>query len=220
MGRAPIILEPPGEHTASIIWMHGLGADGSDFLPIVPQFDLLPNHGIRFIFPHAPVRPISINGGMRMPGWYDVYALDFAAREDEPGIHDSAATINALIDQECARGLSTRRVVLAGFSQGGAMALHCGLRFPQRLGGVLALSTYLPLANTLSEEASAANADLPIFMAHGLADPIVALDLGRRSHDLLQASGHAVSWHEYPMPHSVCPAEVQDIAIWLGQTLA
>jgi phospholipase/carboxylesterase len=199
--------------------MHGLGADGSDFLPIVPELGLFPKHGVRFIFPHAPIRPITINGGVPMPGWYDIHGLDLATREDERGIRESAETITHLMDAECAKGLDAQRVLLAGFSQGGAMALHCGLRYPQRLAGIMALSTYLPLADTLKEEASAANAHLPIFMAHGFADPIVAYDLGQRSRDLLRSAGHSVSWHQYPMPHSVCPAEIADIADWLKTVL-
>ena len=205
----------------SVIWMHGLGADGHDFEPIVPEL-ALPRGPMRFIFPHAPHRPVTINGGMRMPAWYDILdpSLDPASRrEDAQGIRESQAQVEALVARELARGVPASRIVLAGFSQGGAIALHAGLRHAQRLAGIMALSTYLPLQSTLAAEASAANRDVPVFMAHGLADPVVVPLRATASRDLLRGAGYAVQWHEYPMPHAVCAEEIADIGAWLRAVL-
>ncbi len=206
---------------ASVIWMHGLGADGHDFEPIVPELSL-PASPVRFVFPHAPQRPVTINGGMRMPAWYDILdpSLDPASRrEDAQGIRESQAQVEALVARELARGVPASRIVLAGFSQGGAIALHAGLRHAQRLAGIMALSTYLPLQSTLAAEASAANRDVPVFMAHGLADPVVVPLRATASRDLLRGAGYAVQWHEYPMPHAVCAEEIADIGAWLRAVL-
>jgi phospholipase/carboxylesterase len=200
---------------ASIIWLHGLGADGHDFEPIVPELGLPRTLAVRFVFPHAPARPVTINGGMVMRAWYDVVAAGGDRREVEPGVRESARGIEALIDRERARGVADGAIVLAGFSQGGAMALHTGLRHPERLAGIMALSCFLPLADAVAGEASAANRDVPIFMAHGAHDPLIPLDRGRHARDLLAGIGYRIEWHEYPMPHSVCAEEVADIAAWL-----
>ncbi len=198
----------------AVIWLHGLGADGHDFEPIVPELKL--RFAVRFVFPHAPVRPVTINGGMAMRAWYDILGFDRSAREDDAGIRASATAVTELIDRELERGLRADRVVLAGFSQGGAIALHTALREPRALGGVIALSTYLPLAGTLAAERSAANERLPIFMAHGTSDNVLPLALGESSRRTLEAHGYAVDWHAYPMAHSVCLEEVSAIGAWLA----
>jgi phospholipase/carboxylesterase len=198
----------------SIIWLHGLGADGHDFEPIVPELRL--PFAARFVFPNAPVRPITVNGGMEMRGWYDILGFGLNVRQDSAGIRDSAAAVTRLVDREIARGMAPSRIVLAGFSQGGAVALHTALREPRALGGVLALSTYLPLGETLPAERSAANASTPIFMAHGSADPLLPLALAEGSRRALEALGYAVEFHVYGMPHSVCMEEIADIAEWLA----
>ncbi|HYS57967.1 MAG TPA: alpha/beta hydrolase [Burkholderiales bacterium] len=214
---AAIEIETGKNPTASIIWLHGLGADGNDFAPIVPELRL-PKTAIRFVFPHAPVRPVTINGGMRMRAWYDI--TDGAnRREDERGVRASQALIETLIDREKERGTKEERLVLAGFSQGGAIALHTGLRHPESLAGVIALSTYVPVGEKLSAEASTANRDVPIFMAHGTYDPVIPLDRAEQSRRLLESLGYPVKWHEYGMPHSVCPEELADIGAWLGKVL-
>jgi phospholipase/carboxylesterase len=200
---------------ACVIWLHGLGADGHDFAPIVPVLDLPEKPGVRFVFPHAPMQPVTINAGMVMRAWYDVYALDGVRREDEAGIRASQAQLEALVAREAARGIPAARLVLAGFSQGGAIALQTALRHPQRLAGIMALSTYLPLAATLAAEASPANRDVPIFMAHGTHDPMIPLHRAARSRDLLSGAGYRVEWREYPMPHAVCDEEIRDISAWL-----
>ncbi len=202
---------------ASVIWLHGLGADGHDFAAIVQELDL--PVATRFIFPHAPVRAVTINQGARMRAWYDILSLERADVEDEEGIYASAAAIGALIDAEVERGIAAAKVVIAGFSQGGSIALHVALRHPSRLAGVLALSTYLPLATTLRAEKSPANASIPLFMAHGVHDPVVPEALGRSSRDCLQGLGYDVEWHSYPMDHSVCTQEVADISRWLHSQL-
>jgi phospholipase/carboxylesterase len=218
-----IEIESGKNPTAAVIWMHGLGADGRDFVPIVHELDLDAAPAVRFVFPHAPIRPVTINGGALMRAWYDVSFGDLEGRSrraDEAGLRESRDQIIALIEREVARGVEARNIVLAGFSQGGAVALETGLRHPQRLAGVLALSTYLPLANTLPREASAANRETPIFMAHGLYDPVVPYAVGAESGRLLVELGYPVEWHEYPMPHSVCPQEIEDIGAWLRRVLA
>lgn len=214
-----IELDPPGPATASVIWLHGLGADGHDFVPVVPEFRIPPDTDIRFIFPHAPHRPVTINGGYVMRAWYDIYAMNMSRGEDEAGLRESAAAIDALIAREMTRGIAADRIVLAGFSQGGAVALHTAVRRGERLGGVIALSTYLPLAERLAKDAHRANAGLPIFMAHGAQDPVVPLALAERSRDRLQQAGYDVEWHLYRMEHSVNMTEVADIGAWLARRL-
>ena len=203
---------------ASVIWLHGLGADGHDFASIVPEFSL--PIATRFIFPHAPVRAVTINQGARMRAWYDILSLERADPEDEEGIYASAAAINALIEAEVERGIPADRIVIAGFSQGGSIALHVALRHPNRLAGALALSTYLPLAATLGTEKSPANASIPLFMAHGAHDPVVPEALGRSAREFLRGLGYEVEWHSYPMEHSVCAQEVADINRWLHVQLS
>ena len=198
----------------AVIWLHGLGADGHDFEPIVPELSL--RFPVRFVFPHAPVRPVTINGGMAMRAWYDILGFDRNAKEDAAGVRASAASVTALIDREIERGMPPERIVLAGFSQGGAIALHTGLRESRPLGGIVALSTYLPLAGTLATEASAANARIPIFLAHGTSDPVLPLSLAEASRRVLLAQGYDVSWHVYSMAHSVCLEEVAAIGAWLA----
>ncbi len=198
----------------AVIWLHGLGADGRDFEPIVPELRL--QRPVRFIFPHAPVRPVTINGGMAMRAWYDILGFSRTAAEDSAGIRASAVAVTALIDREVERGIPTERIVLAGFSQGGAVALHTALREPRALGGVMALSTYLPLAGLVAAERSSVNAGLPIFMAHGTADNVLPLSLGESSRRTLEALGYAVDWHQYPMAHSVSVEEIGAIAAWLS----
>jgi phospholipase/carboxylesterase len=201
---------------ASIIWMHGLGADGNDFAPLADEIDL--PLGVRYIFPHAPPMPVSINGGYVMRAWYDI--SDAAIRrEDEAGVRASQRSVEALLAREKARGIAANRIVLAGFSQGGAIALHTGLRHAERLAGVMALSTYVPLADKLAAEANPANRTVPIFMAHGTHDPMIAVTRAKESRDLLLQQGYAPEWKEYPMEHSVCPQEIGDIAAWLKRVL-
>ena len=213
-----IEIETAKNPSASIIWLHGLGADGNDFASIVPALTL-PKTAIRFVFPHAPIQPVTINGGMRMRAWYDI-ADGAMRREDESGVRASQRLIEALIAREKERGTAAGRLVLAGFSQGGAIALQTGLRHPERIAGVMALSSYLPIADKFSAEASAANREVPVFMAHGSYDPIVPLARAEQSRGVLQSLGYAVEWREYPMPHSVCAEEVTDIGAWLGKVLA
>ena len=206
-----------GTVDASIIWLHGLGADGHDFEPIVPELPLPTGLRARFVFPHAPVQAVTINYGHVMPAWYDVYS---DTRQDADGIRVSQGRIEALLARERERGVAPRRIALAGCSQGGAIALQTGLRHPERLAGILALSTYLPLAETLGAEANPANRDVPIFMAHGAEDPVIPLQRAAISRDQLRKLGYQVEWHEYPMPHAVCPEEIADVGAWLGRVLA
>ena len=203
----------------SVLWLHGLGADGNDFASIVPQLDLRGCPPIRFIFPHAPSMPVTVNGGYVMPAWYDILGANLVDRQDAAGIQKSEAAIVALMAQEVARGIPHERIVLAGFSQGCAMALHTGLRLPHRLAGIMALSGYLPLASRFAAERHTANAKTPVFMAHGTQDPVVVLKRGEESRDALQALGQPVQWHTYPMQHSVHPQEIADIAVFLKQVL-
>lgn len=214
-----IEIETGASPTAAVIWMHGLGADGHDFEPIVPELGLPAALRVRFIFPHAPVRPMTLNGGMAMRAWYDILELG-GVREDGEGLRQSQAEVEALIANEAARGIAAGRIVLAGFSQGGAIAFQAGLRHPKRLAGIMALSTYLPLAGTVEAERHAANRDLPIFMAHGTMDPMISIGRAQQSRKMLEALGYPVEWREYPMPHSVCPQEIADISAWLVKVLA
>ena len=207
--------EPKG----TIIWMHGLGADCWDFVSIVKELGLPEDLPLRYIFPQAPTRSISINNGQRMPGWYDITLSELqdgpARKADEAGVRESQEFINALIAREATRGIASDKIVVAGFSQGGAIALQTGLRHPQPLAGVMALSTYLPLENSLAAERTLANANIPILMAHGTQDPLVPLALARLSKSKIEAQGYQVEWREYPMQHSVCMEEVTDIGAWL-----
>jgi phospholipase/carboxylesterase len=214
-----IEIETGPDPAAAVIWMHGLGADAHDFEPIVPLLDLGPRRPVRYVFPHAPVRPVTLNGGIAMRAWFDLISMDRDAPEDEAGIRASAAGIEALIGRELARGVAARQVALAGFSQGGALALFTALRYPDALAGVLALSTYLPLAAAIAAERTDANADLAIFMAHGDFDPVVPINFARNSRQRLHRLGHEVEWHEYPMPHSVSPEELVDIRVFLDRVL-
>ena len=215
----PVIHEPPARPaTAAVIWLHGLGADGHDFAPIVPELEPVRSWA-RFVFPHAPSRPVSINFGMRMRAWYDIRDAGGRFVSDEDHLHESQRTVEALVDGEIEAGIPAGRIVLAGFSQGGAVALHTALRHPRRLAGLIALSTYLPRAHALAAERSASNADLPVFMAHGELDPVVGLDLAISSRETLLGLDYAVQWHTYRMPHAVCPEEIRELAAWLARTL-
>ena len=217
-----IEIETGKNPSASVIWMHGLGADGNDFVPIVNELELDGTPAIRFVFPHAPMRPVTINNGYVMRAWYDVSFGDLEGQSrlaDERGVRESQAHITALIEREARRGIAAQDIVLAGFSQGGAIALQTGLRHPQKLAGVMALSAYLPLAESLLQEAAPANKTTPVFMAHGTYDPVVPLMMGAGSMTLLTGLGYAVEWRQYPMPHSVCPEEIQDIGAWLRRVL-
>lgn len=204
----------------TLIVLHGLGADGFDFVPICGELRLQTLGAIRYVFPHAPQRPVTINGGYVMRAWYDILGTDLVKREDEPGLRESQQQIAELIDRERERGVPAERIVLVGFSQGSAMALMTALRYPHRLGGAVGLSGYLPLAATTTAERSTANADLPVFLGHGTQDPIVALARGAASRDALRALGHQVEWHDYPMPHSVCAEEISDLNAWLLKQLS
>ncbi len=209
----------PGEPQGSVIWLHGLGADGHDFEPIVPELWSPSEPGLRFVFPHAPMRPVTINGGMTMRAWFDILSLDRDGLADEAGVRASAGILDGLIQREQERGIDASRIVVAGFSQGGAIALHSALRSQQKLAGLMALSAYMPLASAFEDEVLNTDAidplGLPIFMAHGTFDPVLPMELGRESADLLIASGFDVEWHEYPMAHAVCAAEIDDIRRWL-----
>jgi phospholipase/carboxylesterase len=212
-------LETGRSPTAAVIWLHGLGADGHDFEPIVPELDLPDALAARFVFPHAPMQAVTINGGAVMRAWYDVYALEGQRREDAAGVRASQSKVEELIAREQARGIPSARLVLAGFSQGGAIALQTGLRHGERLAGIMALSTYLPVASTLAAEASAANRAVPIFMAHGLDDPLIPIERAAMSRRQLEAAGYAIEWHEYPMAHAVCMEEIADVSAWLQRVL-
>jgi phospholipase/carboxylesterase len=215
-----VTLEPTAPPTAAVIWLHGLGADGFDFVPIVPELGLPASLAVRFIFPHARERPVTINNGYVMRAWYDIRGVARSAAEDEAGIRESEARVAELVAAQEHSGIPAGRIVIAGFSQGGAIALQTALRYPQALAGVMPLSTYLPLQQTLATEASAANRHIPILMCHGVRDPMLPVQLGEVSCQLLRSLGYKVDWHTYPMEHSVCPAEVADISSWLRRVLA
>jgi phospholipase/carboxylesterase len=204
----------------SVIWLHGLGADGHDFEPIVPELVEDGWPAVRFVFPHAPVRAVTINGGVRMRAWYDILGLEIAQRQDERGVRESIEFVRGLVARENARGVATDRIFLVGFSQGGAIALAAGLRHPDALAGVAALSTYLPIAESSGAERAEANRALPIFMAHGSLDPVVGHALGLMSRGYLEQLGYAVEWHSYPMPHSVSADEIGDLARWFEARFA
>ena len=218
-----IEIETAPSPTAAVIWLHGLGADGNDFAPIVPELKLAGAPAIRFVFPHAPMMPVTINNGHVMRAWYDVSFGDLEGttrRADEKGVRASQTAIDKLIARAIERGVAPRNIVVAGFSQGGAIALQTGLRHPQRLAGIMALSTYLPLAETVAAEAAATNKDLPVFYAHGTHDPVIPLAMATASSARLEDLGYTVEWHEYPMQHSVCLEELRAISAWLVNVLA
>lgn len=220
---AAVILSPESTPAAAVIWLHGLGADGFDFVPLVPELEL-GTLAARFIFPHAPVRPVTVNNGYAMRAWYDIKVLSSSAlagpgMEDQAGIRASEQVVRDWIAQQVASGIPAGRIVIAGFSQGGAVALQTGLRYPERLAGVLALSTYLPLRDVVAGEVTAANRDLPILMCHGSQDPIVPMSLGERSRDVLAALGYPLDWRPYRMQHQLCGEEIADVSVWLQQRL-
>lgn len=214
-----LILEPPGTATASVIWLHGLGADGHDFESLVPELGLV-ERGVRFILPHAPHQPVTVNGGYVMRAWYDIRRADLARDADEAGIRASVAAVGALIESEIDRGVASGRIILAGFSQGGAVVLHAGLTYRRRLGGILALSTYLALPEALAEEIQEGNRATPIFIGHGSEDPVAPFALAELSRDRLIALGCGVEFHAYPMQHTLCLEEVADIRRWLAHQLS
>ena len=221
MADEPLVIEA-GVHRpdACVIWLHGLGADGHDFEPIVPELRLDPGLNLRFVFPHAPMMPVTINQGFVMRAWYDIRTADIGAEPDEKGIRASAELVGDMIDEQIEQGIAPERIVLAGFSQGGAIVLHAGLRYPAKLAGILALSTYLPLAEALPAEKSEDNAKTPIFLAHGSEDPVIPVDLAYKSLKRLEQEGYTVEWHEYNgMPHSVSAQEIYDLAEWLEKVL-
>jgi phospholipase/carboxylesterase len=212
-----VVVETGPNPSFTILWLHGLGADGHDFEPLVPELLERGMPAMRFIFPHAPVRPVTLNNGYRMRAWYDIVGIDRRSAEDFAGMQATAASVKRLIASENEAGIPTERMVIAGFSQGGAMALHIATRSPERFAGVIALSCYLPLAKELAGARQPANDTTPIFMAHGTHDPVVPLALGSESRQLLQSAGYPVEWHEYPMPHSVCEQEVADMRAFLAR---
>lgn len=215
-----VVLDPAAPATAAVIWLHGLGADGFDFVPVVNELQLPATLPVRFIFPHARPRPVTINNGYVMRAWYDIKQLGGRSPvEDDTGIRESAQVVSDYIHQQNAGGIATSRIVVAGFSQGGAIALHTGVRCPQRLAGILALSTYLPLQSSVAAEATPANRDVPILMCHGTYDPVVPAAMGVASRDVLQGLGYQIDWRTYPMEHSVSVEEIADIGAWLKQRL-
>ena len=219
MSREAVEVETGVNPTATVIWLHGLGADGHDFEPIVPELVRPGERALRFVFPHAPIRPVTLNNGFAMRAWYDIVSLERRGPEDETGLRASQALVEELIERENARGIASERIVLAGFSQGGALALFTGARYPQRLAGIMGLSCYLLLAERFAAERNPANQATPVFLAHGLQDATVAPILGEHARAWLEAAGYPVEWHAYSMPHSVCPQEVADIAAWLRRVL-
>ncbi|MFV0676736.1 MULTISPECIES: alpha/beta hydrolase [unclassified Variovorax] len=219
MSRPPIEIEAAPNPTATVIVMHGLGADGNDFVPIAGELDLSAVGPVRFVFPNAPVMPVTINGGYQMPAWYDISVADLQVQEDEAGLRRSQATIEAIIANEKARGIAAGRIVVAGFSQGCAMALMTGLRHTERLAGIVGLSGYLPIAATTAAERHAANHETPVFLAHGRQDPVVPYAAAVRTREALSALGYAVEWHEYAMAHSVCMEEIADLNRFLLRVL-
>jgi phospholipase/carboxylesterase len=220
MDLQTLVLEPARPAVASIVMLHGLGADGTDFLPLADELDLSALGPVRWVLPRAPVRPVTINNGYRMRAWYDILATDLARREDEAGLRASAAQVLELLDREVAHGMPARRIVLAGFSQGAAISLLAGLRCPQRLAGLAGLSGYLPLADAALAEAHAAQRDVPVFLAHGRDDAVVSLERGQAARQSLQAAGWPVQWQDYPMEHTLCIEEVRHLQSWLLQVLA
>ncbi len=220
MNLHTIDIETAPNPRATVLLMHGLGADGNDFVPIAAQLDLAAVGPVRFVFPNAPTMPVTINGGMRMPAWYDISNADLTRREDEAGLRASQAALESLLEREKARGIPASRIVVAGFSQGCAMALMTGLRHSEALAGIVGLSGYLPLASTTAAQRHAANAQTPVFLAHGLQDAVVPIERATASRDVLAGLGYSVDWHQYPMAHSVCAQEIADLNQWLNRVLA
>lgn len=218
MNDAPIVIEPAQTATAAVLWMHGLGADGHDFEPVVPYLGKV-NQYTRFIFPHAPVQPVTINSGMAMRAWYDIVSMDIDRKVDEAGVRQSEATALKLLNAQVAKGIPMERLVLAGFSQGGAIALHTGMRLANKLAGIMALSTYVVMPHATADEMHPANVDTEILMCHGTYDPVVPLKLAESGRDHLKEHGFKVRWHTYPMEHSVSPEELDDIGAWLSDQL-
>lgn len=214
-----IEIEPRDPATHSVIWLHGLGADGNDFVPIIHELNLPDNSNVRFIFPHAPIMPVTVNNGYEMRAWYDIYGITLQAKIDREGIQRSVLEVEKLIGRELARGIPSQHIILAGFSQGAAIALTVGLCYKQTLGGIIALSGYLPLASELQQKANPLNQGIPIFLAHGTEDPIVPYALGLGTYDILQKTGYGVDWHSYPIPHSVCIEEIEDISKWMRRVI-
>ena len=212
-----VTLEPAVPAVASVVLLHGLGADGTDFVPIVDELRLPDSLPVRFVFPHAPSRPVTVNAGYVMRAWYDIRSFTPEGRADAAGLEQSVGRVYGCLRHESAHGIAASRIVLAGFSQGGAVALAAGLRFPERLAGILALSAYLPFPQALAAERSAANADVPILMCHGRLDPVVHVTLGQEARDVLSGLRYPVEWHEYPMQHEVCAAEIADVGRWLEE---
>lgn len=212
-------VNPDKPHNAVVVWLHGLGDSGNGFAPIVPELHLPAQLAVRFVFPHAPVRPVTINNGMPMRAWYDIKTLDFNHRADVEGVHESAQSVMALIEAEHAKGVPYDRILLAGFSQGGVIAYHVGTRFPHKLAGIMALSTYMSEPEKLSCDAHQANKDIEIFCAHGQQDEVVPMFLGHAAYKVLVENGYNAHWHEYVMQHNVCMQELKDISTWLQQTL-
>jgi len=218
-----IEIETAPKPSAAVIWMHGLGADGNDFAPIVPELRIANAPAIRFVFPHAPMMPVTINNGYVMRAWYDVSFGDLEGKTkqaDEKGVRASQAAIEQLIAREVSRGIAAEKIVVTGFSQGGAIALQTGLRHAEKLAGIMALSTYLPLAQSLATEAAPANRSIPVFYAHGTHDAVIPMAMAKASREALLAAGYKIDWHEYPMQHSVCVEEIGDISHWLSRVLA
>jgi phospholipase/carboxylesterase len=219
VSESAVVIDTGSQPTHSVVWLHGLGADGNDFAGVVPELIQKGWPAIRFIFPHAPIRPVTVNGGYRMRAWYDISGSDIAAKQDETGILQSVAAVHQVLDDERARGVPTKQLFLAGFSQGGAITLCAGTRYPYELGGLIALSTYLPLAEKFIQARAPQNAHSPIFMAHGTVDPVVPFAYGERSCRAMQAAGQVVAWHSYPMAHQVCTEEIADIRAWLNSKI-
>ena len=215
-----VVLEPKGRVQSSVIWLHGLGADGNDFVPVVPELGLPEELGVRFVFPHAPIRPVTINAGMRMRAWYDIKSMALGRDVDRGHLEESSRQVEALIEREIARGIPSTNVLLAGFSQGGVIALHTALRHERRLAGIVALSTYCPEPSGISETASTVNRGLPIFYAHGTRDPLIPLLLAEESRRALEGAGYPVEWHTYPMEHGVSMEEIHDVASWMKLRLS
>jgi phospholipase/carboxylesterase len=214
-----VILEPTETHLASVIWLHGLGADGHDFESIVPELGLSDSLGIRFIFPHAPKRPVTINGGMVMRSWYDIKDPDLSKQRDKKDFDGSADILKHWVDAEVDLGIATERIVIAGFSQGGAITLHCGLTFAQQLAGLLVLSSYLPFTEVMDEDSASANNQTPIMMMHGEFDPVIPIDFARQSCAALKANDYPVEWHDYPMQHGLCLEQIKHVSSWLESKL-